>query len=201
MNQCAALRCRVCLSLKEVSQKQRAPVQDERDAEKKTRKRRSEFTKLTTLIFVFVAVRGPLFRVEDVTRLGWKRVNAWRALKSLVKAGVLQKFDRKSYGLAGEARGLFRAAFGGGANDAPFAYSTMGVESWSKVRLERFKERLSEMWEQRPQRIKKDPARTDLTANERFELQKLLFEKIEEASQITMMLQRASGVASRDSPK
>lgn len=172
-------------------------VQSDADFEKRNRKSRFEFTKLTTLVFVFVSVRGPLFRVEDVTELGWNRIYVWRALKSLVSAGVLEKFDRKSYGLSEEARGVFRAAFGGGANDAAFAYSTMGVESWSKLRLKSFKEKLGEIWEQRPQRIK-DGSRIESSTGE---LQKLLFEKIEEASQIVLMLQRENNAVLHESPK
>src|SRR5579864_1380884 len=108
------------------------------------RQTRFEFTRLIIVIFMFVSVRGPLFRVEDLTAMGWNRLYVWRALNSLVKAGILQKFDRKSYGITDDARKWFRTAFGGGVNDAAFAYSTMAVETWSEVRLNRFKSKLSE---------------------------------------------------------
>jgi hypothetical protein len=148
------------------------------------------FTKLTVLIFVFVCVRGPLFRVEDLTELRWDRVSSWKVLRNLVKAGVLQKFDRKSYGLTEDARKWFRSAFGGGANDAAFAYSVMGTEAWSKVRLDYFKAKLTSLWEDRPERVKKDPARAGLMSTpdgkeegvEYFSaLEALLLEKVEES--------------------
>jgi hypothetical protein len=162
------------------------------------RQTRFEFTRLIVLIFMFVAVRGPLFRVEDLTEMGWHRVYVWRAVKSLVKAGILEKFDRKSYGLADDARKWFRTAFGGGVNDAAFAYSTMAVETWSETRLSRFKEKLSEIWKDRPERIKRDPARigstTSLSPNEDdySSLLKLLCEKVQEASCVVSMLEKTT---------
>jgi len=159
------------------------------------RQSRFEFTRLIVLIFTFVSVRGPLFRVEDLTEMGWNRVYVWKALNSLVRAGILEKFDRKSYGIAEDARRWFRTAFGGGVNDAAFAYSTMAVETWSEVRLGRFKAKLSEIWEQRPERIKHDPARIGFTLSnedDHSRLEKLLFEKIEEVSYVLSVLEKSA---------
>ena len=159
------------------------------------RQSRFEFTRLIVLIFTFVSVRGPLFRVEDLTEMGWNRVYVWKALNSLVRAGILEKFDRKSYGIAEDARRWFRTAFGGGVNDAAFAYSTMAVETWSEVRLDRFKAKLSEIWEQRPERIKHDPARIGFTLSnedDHSRLEKLLFEKIEEVSYVLSVLEKSA---------
>jgi hypothetical protein len=156
------------------------------------RQTRFEFTRLIIVIFMFVSVRGPLFRVEDLTAMGWNRLYVWRALNSLVKAGILEKFDRKSYGITDDARKWFRTAFGGGVNDASFAYSTMAVETWSEMRLDRFKSKLSEIWEERPERVKQDPARFGLTLNQAdySSLTNLLNEKIEEASYVASMLKK-----------
>jgi len=156
---------------------------------------RLNFTRLTALILMFVSVRGPLFRVEDLTELGWSRVSSWKVLNNLVKAGVLEKFDRKSYGLTEDGRRWFRSAFGGGINDAAFAYSTMGVDSWSGTRLSHFKTRLTGLWEERPERVRDDPARTGLmragTEEEGYStVQTLLIEKIGEVHSLAMMLEK-----------
>ena len=136
-------------------------------------------------------VRGPLFRIEDLTALGWNRVYAWRTVKSLVRAGILEKYDRKSYGATEQARRWFRTAFGGGVNDAAFAYSAMAVASWGQSRLEYFKVKLTEMWEHRPERIKVDPGRTASSYSEDFDaLASILFEKMEEASYVWSMLRK-----------
>jgi len=158
------------------------------------RQTRFEFTRLIVVIFMFVSVRGPLFRVENLTAMGWNRLYVWRALNSLVKAGILQKFDRKSYGITDDARKWFRTAFGGGVNDAAFAYSTMAVETWSVARLNRFKSKLSEIWEERPERVKQDPARFGLTLNQGdySRLTNLLNEKIEEAYYVASMLKKST---------
>lgn len=156
------------------------------------------FTKLTVLIFMFVSVRGPLFRVEDLTELGWDRVSSWKVLRNLVKAGVLEKFDRKSYALTEDSRKWFRSAFGGGVNDAAFAYSVMGTEAWSKARVNYFKAKLTSLWEARPERVKQDPARTGLISSsegkeegevEYFStLEALLLEKVEESHYLASAL-------------
>ena len=158
------------------------------------RQTRFEFTRLIVVIFMFVSVRGPLFRVENLTAMGWNRLYVWRALNSLVKAGILQKFDRKSYGITDDARRWFRTAFGGGVNDAAFAYSTMAVETWSEARQNRFKSKLSEIWEERPERVKQDPARFGLTLNQGdySRLTNLLNEKIEEAYYVASMLKKST---------
>jgi hypothetical protein len=164
------------------------------------------FTKLTVLIFMFVSVRGPLFRVEDLTKLGWDRVSSWKVLRNLVKAGVLEKFDRKSYGLTEDARKWFRSAFGGGVNDAAFAYSVMGTEAWSKARLDYFKAKLTSLWEERPERVKQDPARAGLISSiegkeevEYFSaLEALLLEKVEESHYLASAL-RVRGTANLSS--
>jgi hypothetical protein len=167
----------------------------------KVRQSRFEFAYLTTIIFIFVAVRGPLFQVEDLTELGWNRVYVWRALNTLVKARILEKFDRKSYGITDDTRRWFRAAFGGGVNDAAFAYSTMAVETWSETRLNRFKSKMSEMWQERPERIKQDPARagfmlaSDEDSGNFHTLAKLLCEKVEEASYIASMLEKKASTS------
>jgi len=171
-------------------------------------RRRFMFTRLTVLIFMFVCVRGPLFRVEDLTELGWDRVNSWKVLRNLVKAGILEKFDRKSYGLTENARKWFRSAFGGGVNDAAFAYSVMGTEAWSKARLDYFKAKLTSLWEERPERVKQDPARTGLISNidvkeevEYFSaLEALLLEKVEESHYLASAL-RVMGTANSQSNK
>jgi hypothetical protein len=155
-------------------------------------RKRFMFSRLTVLIFMFVCVRGPLFRVEDLTELGWDRVSSWKVLRNLVKAGILEKFDRRSYGLTEDARKWFRSAFGGGVNDATFAYSVMGVEAWSVSRLNHFKTNLSAMWEERPERVKQDPSRVGLTRSDEEEhstLETLLFEKVEEANYLVSMLE------------
>lgn len=156
------------------------------------RRNRFKFTRLTVLIFMFVCVRGPLFRVEDLTELGWDRVSAWKVLNNLVKAGILEKFDRKSYGMTEDARKWFRTAFGGGVNDAAFAYSVMGAEAWSEMRLNHFKTGLTGMWEERPERVKHDPARIGLTGSGEYSsLAKLLCEKVEEAHFLVSMLEKS----------
>lgn len=160
------------------------------------RQSRLEFTRLVLLIFIFVFVRGPLFRVEDLTGIGLNRNYVWKALNSLVKARVLEKFDRKSYGVTDDTRKYFRAALGGGVNDATLAYSMMEVETWSEGRLARFTAQLAEIWKERPERIKQDGARAGYSvSNERDDyarLEKLLFEKVEEASSIVATLERIS---------
>jgi hypothetical protein len=142
---------------------------------------------------MFVCVRGPLFRVEDLTELGWSRISSWKVLNNLVKAGVLEKFDRKSYGLTGDARKWFRSAFGGGVNDATFAYSVMGVDSWTEMRLSHFKTRLTGIWEERPERVRNDPARTGLmgawTEGEYSTLEALLLEKVGEVHSLALLLE------------
>ena len=154
-------------------------------------KSKLEFTKYPIIAFVFVLVRGPLFRIEDLKALGLKRVYAWRTVRSLVRAGILEKYDHKSYGATEEARKWFRIAFGGGVNDATFAYSAFTVESWGKSRLEYFKSKLTEMWEQRPERIKMDPGRTGFASStEDFpSLVAILSEKMEDASFVFSLLQ------------
>lgn len=163
------------------------------DHERTKKKNRLNFTRLTVLILMFVCVRGPLFRVDDLTKLGWSRVSSWKVLNNLVKAGVLEKFDRKSYGLTEDARKWFRLAFGGGVSDAPFAYSVMGVDSWTAMRLINFKAKLTGLWEERPERVRKDPARTGLMgAGEEEEcstLETLLIEKIGEVNSLALMLE------------
>lgn len=160
-------------------------------------KNRLNFTRLTALILMFVSVRGPLFRVEDLTKLGWSRVSSWKVLNNLVKAGVLEKFDRKSYGLTEDTRKWFRSAFGGGVNDAAFAYSTMGVDSWTEARLSLFKMRLTGLWEERPERLRNDPVRTGLmgagTEEGYSTVQTLLIEKIGEVHSLASMLEEKKG--------
>ncbi|MDG6999645.1 MAG: hypothetical protein JRN15_11075 [Nitrososphaerota archaeon] len=113
---------------------------------------------------------------------------------SLVRAGILEKYDRKSYGATDVARNWFRIAFGGGVNDAAFAYSAFTMESWGKSRLEHFKSKLTEMWEQRPERIKADPGRASISSySEDFpSLVNILCEKMEEAYFILSLLQKST---------
>jgi hypothetical protein len=192
---------------KENSSSSKDALKASRSAEDHQR-RRFMFTRLTVLIFMFVCVRGPLFRVEDLTELGWDRVNSWKVLRNLVKAGILEKFDRKSYGLTENARKWFRSAFGGGVNDAAFAYSVMGTEAWSKARLDYFKAKLTSLWEERPERVKQDPARTGLISNidgkeevEYFSaVEALLLEKVEESHYLASAL-RVMGTANSQSNK
>lgn len=156
-----------------------------------SRKDKFQHAKFPVLAFVFVFVRGPLFRIEDLTALGWNRVHAWRTVMSLVRAGILEKYDRKSYGATEEARKWFRIAFGGGVNDTAFAYSAMAMESWGKPRLEYFKTKLTEMWEQRPERIRADPGRVGSSYGNDFPaLAEILCEKMDEASYVWSLLHK-----------
>jgi hypothetical protein len=165
------------------------------DHHERAKKNKLNFTRLTVLIFMFVCVRGPLFGVEDLTKLGWSRVSSWKVLNNLVKAGVLEKFDRKSYGLTEDARKWFRSAFGGGVNDATFAYSAMAVDSWTEMRLSNFKTRLTGLWGERSEIVRNDPARTGLMGvrdgkgeEECSTLETLLIEKVGEAQSLALML-------------
>jgi hypothetical protein len=156
------------------------------------RHKKTSFTRLTVVLFMFVCVRGPLFRVEDLSELGWNRISCWKALKALVKAGVLEKLDRKCYGLTDYSRKWFRSAFGGGVNDAAFSYSVMGAETWSRDRLANFKAGLEAMWEQRPERVRQNAAGFGLSSQEdHSKLEALLFEKIEEAHYIISLLEKS----------
>lgn len=157
------------------------------------KKSKYDYTRYPIIAFVFVFVRGPLFRIEDLTALGWDRVYAWKTVMSLVKAGILEKYDSKSYGASVEAGQWFRTAFGGGVNDAAFAYSAMAVESWGKSRLEYFKSKITKMWEQRPERIKADIGRSGIAYSEDFSsLIAILCEKMEEASHIWSLIEKCA---------
>lgn len=156
------------------------------------KKSKYDYARYPIIAFVFVFVRGPLFRIENLTALGWDRVYAWKTVMSLVKAGILEKYDSKSYGASAEARKWFRTAFGGGVNDSAFAYSAMDVESWGKPRLEYFKSKLTKMWEHRPQRVRADTGSSSFAAyNEDISsLVAILYEKIEEVSYIWSLIQK-----------
>jgi hypothetical protein len=162
-----------------------------RDVEIQRRNSRFKFARLTILSFMFVAVRGPLFRIENLTELGWERVYAWKTVNNLVKAGVLEKYDRKSYGMTKETRKLFRTAFGGGITDPEFAYSVMYVDTWSKKKLDYFKMKLSSIWEERLERAKQDRVGISLNGNEEVStIASLIKEKMDEASFLTSKLEK-----------
>ena len=112
---------------------------------------------------------------------------------SLVKAGILEKYDRTSYGATEETRGWFRNAFGGGVNDAAFAYSALAVQSWGESRLEYFKARLTEMWKLRPERFRVDKGKlSSASSGENFPtLARLLCEKLEEASYLCSLMEKS----------
>ncbi len=154
------------------------------------RRARFKFTKLSLLIFIFVFIRGPLFQVEDLTELGWDKVSSWKILKRLVRAGILEKYDRKVYGVTEDSRKWFRVAFGGGVNDATFAYRAMDTESWSEARLESFKIEFTKMWQNRADRFKLDPSRCGLTNDDSVILFGLVIEKLKEAEALLNTMER-----------
>jgi DNA-binding PadR family transcriptional regulator len=178
-------------------------VADDRNEARVATKRKARFksTKLTLLIFIFVFIRGPLFQVEDLTELGWDRVSSWKVLKRLVRAGILEKYDRKVYGVTEDARKWFRIAFGGGVNDTTFAYRAMDTESWSEARLENFKLEFTKMWQNRAERFKQDPSRTGLTIDDSVTLYRLVLEKLKEAETLlNTMESSAVGGISNNTP-
>jgi hypothetical protein len=185
------------MTSKELSQSDKVISFEEKDAE---RRKRFNFTRLTILIFIFVFIRGPLFQVEDLTRLGWNRVSSWKVLSYLVKAGILEKFDRKSYGVTDNAHKWFRRAFGGGANDAAFAYSAMEAETWSELRLNNFKSDLTRMWLDRPERFNNDPSRCGITDGEEdcAMLMKLLYEKLDEVQTLASIIEKKAGFSQKN---
>jgi DNA-binding PadR family transcriptional regulator len=153
---------------------------------------RFKFTRLSLIIFIFVFIRGPLFEVEDLTELGWDRVSSWKVLKRLVGAGILEKYDRKVYGVTEDGRKWFRTAFGGGVNDATFAYQAMDTESWSKARLENFNLEFTKMWQNRAERFKQDPSRSGLTNEDSAILHSLVIEKLKEAEVLLKTMEKSS---------
>jgi hypothetical protein len=150
---------------------------------------RFEYNKLVVSTFVFAFIRGPFFKIEDIVQLGWNRRQVRRTVNSLVKSGVLEKLDQRTYGPTLDAREWFRRAFGGGVNDAPFAYYALEMNSWGQSRLDHFKSKLSQMWNERAERFqiegptKSAPATFDPTLDTHA-LVKLLCEKMDEASYV-----------------
>jgi hypothetical protein len=161
---------------------------------------RFNFTRLTIVVFIFVFTRGPLFQVSDLTQLGWDRVSCWKVLNNLVKAGILEKFDRGSYAVAENAKGWFRSAFGGGANDAAFAYSSLAADSWTKTRFDYFTAAFARMWQDRQKKASGEsptipsssPHDGEKEMGERSALVKLLHEKLEDARILACLIERSN---------
>jgi hypothetical protein len=159
---------------------------------------RFNFTRLTIVIFIFVFIRGPLFQVSDLTQLGWDRVSCWKVLNNLVRAGILEKFDRTSYAVTENAKGWFRSSFGGGANDPAFAYSALAAESWSKTRYDYFIAVFGRMWENRPKKASGDSSKVlpsphpsdEKEEGDRSTLVRLLREKLEDAQILACLMEK-----------
>lgn len=146
------------------------------------------------MVFIFVYTRGPLFQVSDLTQLGWDRVSCWKVLNNLVKAGILEKFDRGSYAVTENAKGWFRSAFGGGANDAAFAYSSLAADSWTKTRFDYFTAAFARMWQDRQKKASGESPTISYDGEkemgERSALVKLLHEKLEDARMLASLIER-----------